>query len=74
VSLVILGLLVVQPGVLPADAPVPVAVVSPPAHAFLASGNVYAICKGPAGGLAVDGVARPRGARSPSRCTRPGCG
>jgi len=42
-------------GVLTADPPA-VAILAPPDHAILASGNCYVICKGDAGGLTIDGI------------------
>jgi predicted CXXCH cytochrome family protein len=46
----------------PAAAPAPVPLVSPRERAFLCSGELYVICKGDTGDLAVDGAARPWGA------------
>jgi predicted CXXCH cytochrome family protein len=36
------------------------AIVAPPDHAILSSGNCYVICKGDAGGLTIDGAPRAR--------------
>jgi predicted CXXCH cytochrome family protein len=45
------------PGLLTADPPA-AAVIAPPDHAALSSGNFYVICRGGAGGLTVDGAPR----------------
>jgi len=62
-ALLLAPALFVVPGLLTADAPVPEksrpAVISPPDHVVLSSGNFYVICKGNAGELMVDGAARP---------------